>query len=307
LSGLLPLTKYVYQSCDNDPNNGTPYTYCGGHDGKSTTFETFTTAASPCPASVSGQCLPLGNLSGWNQILADDFSVNSAVGSWGTSDPSKVVYTGDHGGQWTEYPDGWPSTNTNGAPGYEPSQVLSTHDGVLDFSLHNVNGLPAGANPSPVMPSGIVAGGGSYQTYGMYSVRMKVQYDDAHRLDDFHIAFLLEPQDGAAWASAESDFPEMTLNDGQVCAFAHYGPSTGNGSTQDAYCQNIDMSQWHTFTQEWGPGYRSYSIDGQLIGTSTNQVWSGPERWQLQTEPSRINDGDTGHVLVDWVTVYSMA
>jgi beta-glucanase (GH16 family) len=178
---------------------------------------------------------------------------------------------------------------------------------VLDFYLHNVNSLPAGANPSPVMPSGIVAGGGSYQTYGMYSVRMKVEYDDANRLDDYHIAFLLWPKDGTAWASAESDFPEMTLNSGQVCAFAHYGPSTGNGSTKDAYCRNIDITQWHTFTQKWRPGSRSYYIDGQLIGTSKNQVWSGPERWQLQTEPSGTNDGDSGHVLVDWVTVYSRA
>jgi hypothetical protein len=269
------------------------------------TYETFKTARSSCPASVSGQCLPVGNLSGWNQVFADDFSVNSAVGSWGTSNPAQVVYTADHGGRWTEYPDGWPSTYTNGAPGYEPSQVLSTHDGVLDFYLHNVNGLPAGANPSPVMPSGIVAGGGSYQTYGMFSVRMKVEYDDANRLDDYHIAFLLWPKNGAAWASAESDFPEMTLSSGQVCAFAHYGPSTGNGSTKDAYCRNIDITQWHTFTQKWRPGSRSYYIDGQLIGASKNQVWSGPERWQLQTEPSGTNDGDTGHVVVDWVTVYS--
>jgi len=32
-------------------------------------------------------------------------------------------------------------------------------------------------------------------------------------------------------------------------------------------------------------------------------VWSGPERWQLQVEPTGINDGDSGHVYVKWVWI----
>jgi hypothetical protein len=262
------------------------------------------TATSPSPsqtatstatstANPSGVPAPVGDISGWKQVFVDDFTVNAPLGSWGTSDPSAVVYTGDHGGKWLEYPDGWSSTYTNGSPGYQPSQVLSAHDGMLDFYLHNVNGLPSGANPSPVLASG-----STYQTYGRYTMRFRT---DSHALRDYHIAWLLWPQNDANWQSAESDFPEADLSSTSVSAFAHYG---GSGA-QDAFSASIDFTQWHTYTQEWGPGYRSYYLDGVLIGTSTNQVTSLPERFQLQTEPNGSNDADSGHLYVDWVAVYS--
>lgn len=252
--------------------------------------QTTTSTADP-----SGVAAPVGDIAGWHQVFVDDFTVNASLGSWGTSDASSVVYTGDHGGKWVEYPDGWSSTYTNGSAGYEPGQVLSVHGGTLDFYLHNVNGLPAGANPSPVLASG-----SKYQTYGRYTMRFRT---DSHSLNDYHIAWLLWPQNDANWQSAESDFPEADLGSTQVSAFAHYG---GSGA-QDAFNAPIDFTQWHTYTQEWGPGYRKYYLDGVLIGTSTSQVTSVPERFQLQTEPSGSNDGDSGHLYVDWVAVYSLA
>jgi hypothetical protein len=229
---------------------------------------------------------------GYHAVCLDDFTVNAPTGSWGTQDGSAVVYSGDHGCRWTEYPDGWSSTYTNGQPGYEPSQVLSVHDGMLDFFLHNVNGLPAGANPSPVLSTG-----SQYQTYGIYSERMRI----SGPMSDFYIAHLLWPQNDANWQSAESDFPEANLADHQVCFYAHFG---GSGN-QDSNCQSIDFTQWHTYTQVWSAGERDYYLDGQLLGSSTSQVWSQPERWQLQTEPSGQNDGDSGHLYVDWVAVYA--
>jgi hypothetical protein len=39
------------------------------------------------------------------------------------------------------------------------------------------------------------------------------------------------------------------------------------------------------------------------VGTSTHQVWAGPERWQLQVEPSGTTDGDSGDALVGWVWI----
>jgi hypothetical protein len=244
----------------------------------------------------SGIPLPIGDLPGWHQIFADDFTVDAALGSWATSSASQVVYTGDHGGQWFEYPDGWPSTYTSGQPGYWPSQVLSVHDGMLDYYLHNYNGLPAGANPSPVLP-----GSTQYQTYGRYSTCFKVVYGDANHLVDYHAAWLLWPQSDSNWQYAESDFPEADLSATSVSSFSHYG---GSGA-QDANSTPIDFTQWHTYTQEWGPGYRKYYIDGTLTATATNQVFSQPERWQLQTEPNSTNNGSSGHMLVDWVAVYS--
>ena len=90
------------------------------------------------------------------------------------------------------------------------------------------------------------------------------------------------------------------MNATTVDAFAHYGCS----GSQDQYSRAIDYTQWHTYTQEWSPGMRTYYLDGTLIGTSTHSVYDQPERWQLQTETN--GDGThSGHLTVDWVTVYS--
>ena len=255
-------------------------------------------SASTTGGGPSGKPVPIGDIPGWHQIFVDDFTVNAPMGSWGTSSASQVVYTGDHGGQWVEYPDGWSATYTNGAPGYQPAQVLSVHNGELDFYLHNVNGLASGANPSPVLP-----GNTQYQTYGMYTAEVKVTYDDSLDLQDYHMAWLLWPMSDSNWQYAESDFPELDLNSSSVSAFAHYG----GGGSQDYFNTPVNVTQWHTYTQAWGPGYRKYYVDGNLIGTSTNQVFSQPERWQLQTEPNGGSSGSAGHVLVDWVAVYSPA
>jgi beta-glucanase (GH16 family) len=80
------------------------------------------------------------------------------------------------------------------------------------------------------------------------------------------------------------------------------------------YVPSVDFASWHVYTQEWGPGYRSYYIDGKYVYTSTNKVWSQPERWQLQVEPSPLtqnqpdgglgqSDGGTGHAYISWVWI----
>lgn len=198
----------------------------------------------------------------------------------------------------TEYPDGWPSTFTGSKEGYQPSTVLSVHDGVLDFYLHDdSSGNPVGANPAPVLP-----GGGEYQTYGRYSVCEKIVPSDSHDLDDFVQAMLLWPESDSNWQYAESDFPNENMNQQLTNAFAHYG---GAGA-QDYFSSGaLNMGDWNVFTQEWGPGYRKYYVNGTLIGTSTNQVWDGPERWQFQEEPNGTLDGGTGHLYVDWDAVWS--
>jgi hypothetical protein len=245
--------------------------------------------------------MPLGDIPGWHQIAADDFTKPAPVGSWATSEGNRVVYEGDHGAKWHEYADGWlcPPYTT---PCYEPGQVLSVHDGVLDYDLHQCPTGPCGAVPSIEPPSASPTSDFT-QTYGRYSARFKVVYNDAYRLDQYHIAWLLWPQNGSDSQVAESDYPEQDLNQTFVCAFAHYGVGL-----QDAFCPPIDFTQWHTYTQEWEPGQRRYYLDGNLIGTSSTGVYEKPEVWQLQVE-AHPKQGDTasGRLLVDWVTVYARA
>jgi hypothetical protein len=255
-----------------------------------------------CPSPVPGQTQTLGHRTYVLEGL-DTFTKNAPLGSLAPAKANQIVYTGDHGMRWTGYPDGWPSTYSGRAEGYHPSTVLSIHNGVLDFHLHNdAHGNPVGADPSPL------PGGKRYQTYGAWSLCEKVAPSDSHNLAGFHQAFLLWPRNEHNWLWAESDYPEEDLDTFDFAGYSHYG---GGGEQEifdiQAITPGFDARQWHVYTQVWGPGFRSYYVDGRLVGTSTTQVWSGPERWQLQIEPLGPNDRDSGHVYVKWVWVGSLA
>ena len=284
----------------------------------------------PCTTPMPGYTLQLGRT--YSLAGEDTFTKDAPVGSFAQNNVPDAnnlqpIYTGDHGMGWSVYPDGWTSTYTKRyvLEGYQPSTVLSVHDGVLDFYLHDdANGNPVGADVSPW------PGGNEYQTYGAYSFCEKVVPTVGSDLADFYEASLLWPQSDSDGSCAESDFPETyspvydpltnpflnggNLDNQEIYAFAHYSPwnaQTGcqqtNTPAPDSWNTPIDLSQWHVFTQEWGPGYRSYYIDGKYVYTSTNQVWWQPERWQLQMEPSPAahlrNDGGTGHVYIAWLWI----
>jgi beta-glucanase (GH16 family) len=208
-------------------------------------------------------------------------------------DSAKVIYTGAAGTKWVTYPRSF--VDTYDKRPYRSDQVLSVHDGTLDFYLHQVDGQPAGANPSP-----LIDGASQYQTYGRYSARLKVDQAD---LSEYYIAFLLWPKDETAWASAESNFPEGSLTPGAsgASAYSHYGSSLMEWFSDPG----IDMHEWHTYTQDWTPTERRYYVDNKLIGTTKTPVYSHPERWQLQVE-TKGNGNHSGHVLVDWVAVYAL-
>jgi Glycosyl hydrolases family 16 len=255
-------------------------------------------APGPCPSGPPASSQSVGGTTYALEGM-DTFTKDAPLGSFAQSTNNQIVYTGDHGMQWTGYGDNWPSTYSGGAEGYQPSTVLSVHDGMLDFHLHNdTGGNPVGADPSPL------PGGNRYQTYGVWSFCEKLAPADSHNLADFYQAPLLWPPNDGDSPSSESDFPEGNLAASDLSGFSHYG---GSGS-QDAFpirdvIPSFTADQWHVYTQAWGPGFRSYYVDGQLVGTSTHQVWSGPERWQLQVEPSGTNDGDSGDVFVKWVWI----
>ena len=248
----------------------------------------------------------------------DTFTKDAPVGSFAQpatvgldGDTVPVVYTGDHGMGWTEYADGWSSTNSNGKPGYSPSTVQSVHGGVLDFKLHD--GLGASISPLPA--------GKRYQTYGAWSFCERVPRDGGNLPDNtfanyndwlygYHQAPLLWPQNFSDYPSAESDFPEADLGHGTAdfTAYAHHAGTT----TQDIFPVRstlpvFDPGAWHVYTQTWGPGFRSYYVDGKMVGNSTTNVWEQPERWQLQLEPSvpanPMVDPGSGNVYVKWVWI----
>jgi len=269
---------------------------------------------SPCPVGIPGAAQTLGNVT-YDLEGEDTFTKSAGPTSMASTDPNQVIYTGDHGMGWTEYPDGWPSTNSGTAEGYNPESTQWVHGGVLDFTLREDSaGHPVGASISPL------PGGNRYQTYGAWSFceRVPSTLDRSASSDwlvGFHQAPLLWPEDSdtsptppAEWESAESDFPESDLWSGALDfkAYAHYG---GSGAQDIFDIQQklplFDPTAWHVYTQTWGPGFRGYYVDGTLIGSSTNPVWSQPERWQLQIEPSAtpVPHPGYGDVWVKWVWI----
>ena len=100
-----------------------------------------------------------------------------------------------------------------------------------------------------------VTGTSQYQTYGRYTARIK-----SDTIPNYHAAWLLWPVKDKNGACAESDFPETNLGNDEVTAFAHNAANCKNYAAQDEFDSQtrIDDGAWHTYTQEWGPGFRKY-------------------------------------------------
>lgn len=263
-----------------------------------TSGSTPPTTTPPASSNLSGVAAPKGDLPGWKQIFVDEFGKPSAAGSWANDcEPAKTVYTGSEGQQWRTYPKCYKDTYQKRP--YRPDAVLSTHDGVVDYSLRQVDGVPAGASISPVINAG-----GQNQTYGRYTARFKV---DTPNLQEYYVAWLLWPQSEKWPVDGEEDFPEGGLS-GSPGGYHHYsGAGSCVGGCQDsASPTSAKFTEWHTYTIEWSPGRIRYILDDAVILDSTNWVPSTPMRWELQTETNG-NGNNSGHLLLDWVSVYSWA
>jgi beta-glucanase (GH16 family) len=257
-----------------------------GHSGHSTAV-TPVTALANSATDPSGQPMPVGNLPGWTQKFSDDFRTSVALGNFPQAVSSK----------WKAYPDGWHDTSGNGT--YKPSRVVSIQNGVMNLHVHTENGVHMVSAPEPVIPGATGREGG--QTYGRYAMRFR-----ADAVPGYKTAWLLWP-DSENWSDGEIDFPEGDLT-GTVNAFMHH---KGNPTAQDGYSTAATYGAWHTAVVEWTPQSVKFSLDGSVIGTSTNtaNIPSTPMHWVLQTETALSGgapaDSAAGDVQIDWVTAYS--
>ncbi len=271
------------------------YTYwaCAQIDGRWTGVgarQTFTvgssTPAQPPAANTgtttgtaSGQSMPTGDLPGWKQVFADDFSTSVSGGS----------FPGPYASKWSYY-DGFYDTF---GTGYYDRSAISVHDGMMDLHLRTENGRPIAAAPVPMTDRGWRG-----QTYGRYSVRFK-----SDRLPGYKAAWLLWPASNV-WNEGEIDFPEGGLDE-NMWGFNH----CKNNPRTNCYWLDTKTSfnDWHTATIEWSPGRINYILDGKTMGTTTNSVPTTPMNWILQTETggSRPASNVNGHLLIDWVTIHT--
>lgn len=231
--------------------------------------------------SGGGSSMPVGNLSGWHQIFTEDFRTDQAEGR----------FPGAYAANWKSY-DGFPDTHKNG---WYNQDIISVHDGYLDMRLHSKNGTPQGAAPIPLLDdSGKVTG----QTYGRYTVRFKTD-----NLPDYGMGWLLWPTSGN-WNYGEIDFPEGDLGK----TIHGYNHCVGNPSVNCAIVETgvPFAGNWHTATLEWTPSRITFILDGTTYRTTTKSVPNKPMQWVLQTASAGTPaDSTAGHVLIDWVSVYS--
>jgi hypothetical protein len=240
--------------------------------------------------SPSGQAMPAGDLPGWRQVFAEDFSANLTRGSW----------PGAYAGRFEPYDWGTPDTAKQGI--WKTSKVFSAQGGLGDYYLHSENGVPMGAALIPK-----VGGKNADQVYGRFSVRFKVDPG----LDGWSSAWLLWPQEDddpttREWPDrGEIDWPEGELT-GNIQGFMHYANPNGG---QDSFDSGVPFAgAWHTASTEWTPGLVKFYLDDRLVGSTTRQVPSGPMHWVLQSETAYGEKPTTsGHIAIDWVVQYSRA
>ena len=236
----------------------------------------------------SGLAMPVGNIPGWKQVFTDNFTENVPVGEF----PAEVS------SKWGDYLDGWLDTTHHGT--YEPTQVVSIHNGIMDLYLHTVNGVHMVAAPYPKIPGAPGSEGG--MRYGMYEVRFKAQ-----QVKGYKTAWLLWP-DNENPVDGEIDFPEGDLQK-NILAFLHHADS--NPKDQESYSVSDTYADWHTATTIWTSDAIIFMLDGKVIGDTTNKsiIPNVPMHWVLQTETRTgggpPSDTATANVDIDWVSVWA--
>ena len=262
---------YRVRACDNAGNCGSWAT---------------ATVAGPSPTATPTPTPDSGDLPGWKLAFSDDFNQAVAAGRF----PSDVS------SRWSAYPYGWKDTSGNGT--YDPS-IVSVHDGMLDAHIRTTNGVRRVAAFTPKFANGSVN-----QLYGRYAVRFR-----ADSMRGYKGAWLLWPQSEVHPRDGEIDFPEGDF-DSTISAFMHRQDGTWGGD-QDAFDTTARWTDWHTAVTEWTPTAVRFYLDGVLIGTSTSRIPNTPMRWVIQNETTLDGivpaDSVSGHVLIDWVKVWSYA
>lgn len=215
---------------------------------------------------------------------------NTPVASWPSDGSAPTGYSG-----FCAYADG--TNGTHNAPSvYWPSKVVSVHDGYMDFYDHNSQA----AAILPFCYSGFL--------YGTYTVTMRVTADGTDKggtYPGYHNAFLLWPNDGnGSWPTAgEFDYPESDTSLTNPYMAVVQPDSTFLPSTTTRTPKPWSDGNWHTYTQQWGPGFVAMYQDGILLG----KVTSGIPTWKmhpvLQNEWYTTPDPSiTGHTEVTRVT-----
>jgi hypothetical protein len=257
------------------------------------TVATGTSGSTPPSQSEtpSGEAMPVGNIPGWNQTYAQDFSGLSLPSGW-------LAYTGEPGGD----PAGW----------WDPSHVSVSGGELRILSSRDPAHCPSGCTALDDFVSGGLQLYGHAQTYGKYEIRMRA--DNAKGLG---LTVLLWPTDN--WPPEIDMVADVGLSPrvGTAVGTIVYG-SSNNPSVIGVKNTTADLTQWHTWGAEWTQGKVVFTLDGNVWATVTNPgISSVPMNLaiQMQAYPCDGIGGEAGcpdsstptssDFDIDWVTQYS--
>ncbi len=239
--------------------------------------------ASSCGTFPSGQAMPVGDIPGWHQVFADDFTGTELnTSNW-------YPYSGQPGGD----PAGW----------WAPSHVI------VNDCLLTLKGYKDAAAKAGVFVTGGVGMIDTHaQTYGKYLVRMR-----ADKGDGISAIALLWPQPDV-WPP-EVDFYEDGGDRSSMSATLHCGSNDNDTCQVEKNLTSHDFSKWHTFGVEWTDGKLAYTIDGTTWATvNDSKVPSIPMVLDLQSQSLACSQDNTCldsstpaevDMQVDWVVAYA--
>jgi beta-glucanase (GH16 family) len=228
----------------------------------------------------SGPGMPSGDIPGWRMTYAQDFTGSSLPAGWS-------AYNGEPGGDSNGW---WDPSNLTVSGGY------LHFNGRYDPSVHRYSTAGVGF-------------GGMDQTYGMYLVRMKGDYEPGVAISDIA---LLWPS-GNSWPPEIDFFEDSGGTRTLMSAALHPGPN-GDDCCQIQHSLALNATQWHTVGVQWTPSSVSYMVDGNVWATVAAAQLSGGQRWpaqamslDLQTQNLHSNypARPTENMTVDWVVEYA--
>jgi beta-glucanase (GH16 family) len=239
----------------------------------------------PRPAATEpGGPLPPSSLPGWHLTYSTHFNGNSLPDGWST-------YSGEPGSDPYGY--------------WDPANVK-----VSNGELH----LLTTANDDPQRPDTYSTGGvgfyGDTQTYGMYLVRMKSDYEPGLQISNI---LLLWPADNNVWPPEIDFYEDGGGRRSDYMASLHPGPN-GDDCCVVRHYLTSSATQWHTYGVIWTPSSITYTLDGRRWATvrrndvSSDGEWPGiPMNLDLQSQ--NLGSAQPSHPIetmtVAWVAEYA--
>jgi hypothetical protein len=280
--------------------------------------------------NTGGVAMPVGDLSGWTQIYAQDFTTPIALGNWESQAPA--LYGGQPGLGWYDGPDTFENAHPGEGGFYNANKTLSVTtaanaNGVLDVYMHSesaAGGAPTSTDYTPYSAIVVVvnffgADDWTGQTYGKFEWRTRADTS----ADGWKIATMLWPDPGP-WEEGEVDYPEGNFRENDFALFCH--ASDGSDATQTPYVVDpvpgSTFSDWHVCGIEWDATSLRFYLDGALVGTRAaglNGYITTPHRLTFQTETELgyaydpgppevwfpVPWNTSGHYQLDWIVQYS--